>query len=104
MGTLAHPLNRPQFDPQQGRVVAGYGILQPRVSFHLMAATRSNLEPIFLVYSAYDGDAAARPSRTTEVVDQVADSCPPLVTAVTGDGITHRLWRLEDPARLLLDL
>jgi uncharacterized protein (DUF1015 family) len=66
----------------------------------LMAATRSNLEPIFLVYSAYEGSAAARPSRTTEVVDHVADTCPPLVTAVTGDGITHRLWRLEDPALL----
>lgn len=29
-GTLAHPLNRPVFD-EQGRVVAGYTVLQPRV-------------------------------------------------------------------------
>ena len=32
VGTAAHPLNRPVFDPVAGRVVAGYGILQPRVT------------------------------------------------------------------------
>ena len=32
IGKLAHPLNRPQFDAEHGRVVDGYGILQPRVT------------------------------------------------------------------------
>jgi cyclic beta-1,2-glucan synthetase len=41
IGTLAHPLNRPQFDPGAGRVVSGYGVLQPRVSVSLPAARRS---------------------------------------------------------------
>ena len=27
VGSLAHPLNRPRFDPSTGRVVAGYGVL-----------------------------------------------------------------------------
>ncbi|PZR99890.1 MAG: hypothetical protein DLM69_06930, partial [Candidatus Chloroheliales bacterium] len=31
VGTIAHPLNRPIFDPRTNRVVRGYGILQPRV-------------------------------------------------------------------------
>ena len=31
VGTLVHPLNRPQFDAS-GRVVHGYGILQPRIT------------------------------------------------------------------------
>ncbi len=31
VGTLAHPLNRPRFDPSR-RVVKGYGILQPRIT------------------------------------------------------------------------
>ena len=31
VGAMAHPLNRPRFDPGKGRVVAGYAILQPRV-------------------------------------------------------------------------
>jgi cyclic beta-1,2-glucan synthetase len=41
VGTLAHPLNRPHFDPEKGRVVSGYGVLQPRVSFDLLASARS---------------------------------------------------------------
>ena len=32
VGKMAHPLNRPQFCPQQQRVIAGYGILQPRIT------------------------------------------------------------------------
>jgi len=32
VGTLAHPLNRPTFDPRLGRVVDGYAVLQPRVT------------------------------------------------------------------------
>jgi cellobiose phosphorylase len=35
VGTLAHPLNRAQHDPKTGRVVRGYGILQPRVGVSL---------------------------------------------------------------------
>jgi cyclic beta-1,2-glucan synthetase len=41
IGVLAHPLNRPQFDAAQRRVVRGYGVLQPRVSVSLTAARRS---------------------------------------------------------------
>ena len=41
VGTLAHPLNAPRFDPGRRRVVEGHGVLQPRVSYHLFAATRS---------------------------------------------------------------
>ena len=32
VGTIAHPLNRPAFDPQTGRVTEGYGVLQPRIT------------------------------------------------------------------------
>ena len=32
IGKLAHPLNRPRFDPATGRVVEGYAVLQPRVT------------------------------------------------------------------------
>jgi cyclic beta-1,2-glucan synthetase len=41
IGTLAHPLNRPQFDPRARRVARGYGVLQPRVSVSLTAARQS---------------------------------------------------------------
>ncbi len=41
IGILEHPLQRPQFDPAAGRVVAGYGILQPRVGVTMASATSS---------------------------------------------------------------
>ncbi len=31
-GTMAHPLNEPAFDPKTGRVIDGYGVLQPGVT------------------------------------------------------------------------
>lgn len=41
VGTIAHPLNRPQFDPVRGIVTEGYSILQPRVGVSLPSAGRS---------------------------------------------------------------
>jgi cyclic beta-1,2-glucan synthetase len=32
VGAMAHPLNRPRFDPLEGRVVEGYAVMQPRVT------------------------------------------------------------------------
>src|SRR5688500_16892953 len=32
IGTIAHPLNMPIFDPAVGRVTRGYGVLQPRMT------------------------------------------------------------------------
>ena len=32
VGTMAHPLNRPQFSPAEGRVVEGYALVQPRIT------------------------------------------------------------------------
>ena len=37
VGTMAHPLNRPAFSAAKGRVVTGYGIVQPRVNHSLPA-------------------------------------------------------------------
>ncbi len=41
VGTLSHLLNRAVYDPQRGRVVEGYGILQPRVGVSLPSARLS---------------------------------------------------------------
>src|SRR5207244_4581613 len=46
VGTLAHPLNRAVYDPAVGRVVRGYGILQPRVGVSLPSAHRSRFAAI----------------------------------------------------------
>ena len=46
VGALAHPLNRPVFDAERGRIVRGYGILQPRVGVSLPSAHRSRFAAI----------------------------------------------------------
>ncbi|MEV4398037.1 DUF1015 family protein [Nonomuraea sp. NPDC049607] len=55
----------------------------------LMSTTEANLEPIFLLYNGDHG-------RATRLVDEVATKRPPLVTAGTEDGLTHRLWAIID--------
>ena len=41
VGTMAHPLNRACYDEDRQRVVAGYGILQPRLAVSLSGANRT---------------------------------------------------------------
>jgi cyclic beta-1,2-glucan synthetase len=54
IGAIAHPLNRPRFDAAQGRVIAGYGVLQPRISFHLTAATHSRFAALLATSGGID--------------------------------------------------
>jgi cyclic beta-1,2-glucan synthetase len=46
VGAIAHPLNRAVYDEESGRVVRGYGILQPRVGIFLPSAHRSRFAAI----------------------------------------------------------
>ena len=41
VGAMAHPLNLPLYDADKGRIVSGYGILQPRVAISLPGTNRS---------------------------------------------------------------
>jgi len=43
VGTIAHPLNRATLDPLSGRVVHGYGIVQPRITPTLPADHEASL-------------------------------------------------------------
>src|SRR5690606_20391245 len=47
VGNLAHPLNRPVYDPARGRIVEGYAILQPRASISLTSAGQSRFTRLF---------------------------------------------------------
>ncbi|MBI2806874.1 MAG: cyclic beta 1-2 glucan synthetase [Planctomycetes bacterium] len=55
VGAMAHPLNRPVLDLERRRVVAGYGIMQPRVGVSLPTAQRSWFVRLFA------GDAGVDP-------------------------------------------
>jgi uncharacterized protein (DUF1015 family) len=67
----------------------------------LMKKTRSNLEPILLVYNGAAGAGGpgglAAPGDATRLTDLTADGQPPVACAVTDDGVTHRLWAVTDP-------
>ena len=56
VGSMAHPLNLPRFDERTGRVVEGYGVLQPRIIpsfparrdrsiYHLLFAGPCGIDP-----------------------------------------------------------
>jgi len=54
IGTLAHPLNQAIVDPEKNIVVAGYGILQPRVGVSVQSTARSRLAAIFAGETGFD--------------------------------------------------
>src|SRR2546425_1365263 len=56
---MAHPLNRPRFDPGTGRVVEGYAVLQPRVTPPLPGGESSFFQRLSSGPSGIDPYAAA---------------------------------------------
>lgn len=60
IGKIAHPLNRPTFDPRSRRVIEGYAILQPRVTPSLPIGGEGSLfQRIFSSTSGMDPYACA---------------------------------------------
>ncbi|MDQ3586014.1 MAG: hypothetical protein M3407_09610 [Acidobacteriota bacterium] len=47
VGVALHPLNRPQYSAEAGRVVRGYGVFQPRTGVSLESSSRSRYARIF---------------------------------------------------------
>ncbi|OIQ88179.1 N,N'-diacetylchitobiose phosphorylase [mine drainage metagenome] len=54
IGNIAHPLNRPVFDADKGRIVEGYAILQPRASISLTSAGQTWFTRLFAGESGID--------------------------------------------------
>jgi cyclic beta-1,2-glucan synthetase len=60
IGKMAHPLNRPRFDADAGRVVEGYALLQPRVTPSLPIGREGSLfQRVFSSMSGIDPYASA---------------------------------------------
>jgi uncharacterized protein (DUF1015 family) len=92
--------------PESAGILPHEGVMPGPVAGRraLMEATQANLEPIFLIYDGDDvggGDVdtatGTDAGTATAIIDRVAAERAPLVTIVTEDGVTHRLWRLGDP-------
>ncbi len=54
IGTLAHPLNRAEFDPASGEIKAGHTILQPRAQVRPAAANQSLFTRVYAGDSSID--------------------------------------------------
>jgi len=54
VGAMAHPLNQAIIDPEKNIVVAGYGILQPRVGVSVQSTARSRLAAIYAGETGFD--------------------------------------------------
>src|SRR4029079_1532136 len=54
IGIISHPLNRPYFDPEVGRVTKGYGILQPRISVTFTSAAGSLFARLYAGHTGVD--------------------------------------------------
>jgi cyclic beta-1,2-glucan synthetase len=72
VGAMAHPLNRPRFDPRQGRVVEGYAVMQPRITpclptgpdsttYQRIISGRGGVDP----YAAAVSDVRSRRTRSS---------------------------------------
>ena len=60
VGTMAHPLNRPRFSAEEGRVVEGYSVVQPRITASLPTDREGSLfQRIFSGPSGIDPYASA---------------------------------------------
>jgi len=54
IGAMAHPLNQAIIDPIRNIVVAGYGILQPRVGVSVQSTARSRLAAVYAGETGFD--------------------------------------------------
>src|SRR5581483_9737274 len=54
IGAMAHPRNQAIIDPERNIVVAGYGILQPRVGVSVQSAAKSRLAAIYSGETGFD--------------------------------------------------
>jgi len=54
VGAMAHPLNQAIVDPRENIVVAGYGILQPRVGISVQSAAQSRLARVYSGQTGFD--------------------------------------------------
>ncbi|MFC7584106.1 DUF1015 domain-containing protein [Nonomuraea antimicrobica] len=82
-------------DPDQRIILPHENVMPGPIAdrLALMSTTQANLEPIFLLYDGENGMAS-------RLVDEVASTRHPLVSAHTEDGLTHRLWAITDSAEI----
>jgi cyclic beta-1,2-glucan synthetase len=59
IGSMAHPLNKPEFDIRKKRVIRGYGILQPRIESGVLSGSHSVYARLYSGQTGLDSYATA---------------------------------------------
>lgn len=59
IATMSHPLNTPVVDKEKGIVIAGHGLMQPRISFDMDSSNRSIFSRIYTGQHGLDPYASA---------------------------------------------
>ena len=54
VGAMSHPLNKPVFNKEETKVIAGYGIMQPRVAVDVEATNQSVFTQVYAGIGGYD--------------------------------------------------
>src|SRR5262249_17301607 len=104
-----HPLNQAHFDPQRRRVTAGYGVLQPRVSFLYRTGLRSLFARLFAYSAGVDPYSAAvsdvyqdlfgPASSTAKATSDPTPSTAPAGGPSPANPLLSRDWTGASPAR-----
>ena len=95
---LAHPLNQAIIDPERNVVVAGYGILQPRVGVSVQSAARSRLARIFSGQTGLDIYTRA----VSDVYQDLYGEGSYVGKGIYEVDVLHRLFDGRFPSNLLL--
>ena len=98
IGTLAHPLNQAIIDPDSNVVVAGYGILQPRVGVSVQSTARSRLARIFSGQTGLDIYTRA----VSDVYQDLYGEGSYVGKGIYDVDVLHRLFDGRFPSNLLL--
>ncbi len=98
IGTLAHPLNQAIIDPDSNVVVAGYGILQPRVGVSVQSTARSRLARIFSGQTGLDIYTRA----VSDVYQDLYGEGSYVGKGIYEVEVLHRLFDGRFPSNLLL--
>ncbi len=98
IGTLAHPLNQAIIDPESNVVVAGYGILQPRVGVSVQSTARSRLARIFSGQTGLDIYTHA----VSDVYQDLYGEGSYVGKGIYEVDVLHRLFDGRFPSNLLL--
>lgn len=70
IGTMAHPMNQPVLNKERTKVIQGYGMMQPKVTFNLSLENQSTYSQTFAGLGGYDVYSSVVPDLYQDVFQE----------------------------------